>query len=172
MAAFAAGLAVFLEADARAGVSLTTLVLGAALWQTDNAISSRWPRSRRPQWAARGLLLAAIVMSSAHHAAGAAASAFLAGGSAAIVSRDQRPRRRSTFVVAAALGLVLGVAASSLFETRARLAMSLVALLGGAMSCLGATFRGGPGRIPVRPIDVAWLYVLGALLAVALSLPR
>ena len=172
MAAIAAGLAISVEADARVGLALAIAVVGAAIWQTDNPVSSRWPRSRRPQWAARGLLLAAVAMSCALGPLSAAASAFLAGSSASMVSRDQRPLRRWTLPIAGSIGLIVGLAASSLLDTRARLALSLVALLGGAMSCLGATFRGGPGRIPVRPIDVAWLYVLGALLAVALSLPR
>lgn len=143
----------------------------AAVWCTDNALSSRWPRSRRPQWAARALLVAALVLACRIDVGVVAVSASAAMG-LGLVSRDRRPRLGTDTTIAVVMGLAAGAASATTLEPRAQLAIGLTANLGAAMSCLVAAFRGGPGRIPVRPVDVAWLYVLGASIAGALALPR
>jgi hypothetical protein len=75
-------------------------------------------------------------------------------------------------VAALAVGVGLGAAAALLGGARAPSFVGLLGLVGSALASFAAVFRGGPGRTPVRPIDVVWLYVLGSLLAVTLGWAR
>lgn len=152
--------------------SAAAAVIGVVIWATDNPVSARWPRSRRPQWAARALLVAAILTASPWGAISAAMAACLGGAGAAIVARDLRPRRHAPLFGGVMLGAAAGLVGALALDGRTCLALSLVALLAAAMGCLVSAFRGGPGRVPVRPADVAWLYGLGALVALAMALPR
>ncbi len=154
-----------------AGSAVVVSGLAAAVWGTDNAVSMRWPRARRPQWAARMMLLASLLLALRLELGGVGAAA-LAGASVGIAARERGPRFAADGVIATSMGLLLGLASALALAERATLAITLVASLGAAMALLVATFRGGPGRAPVRPVDVAWLYVLGAATALALALPR
>jgi hypothetical protein len=62
--------------------------------------------------------------------------------------------------------------ASFVGGARAPAFVGLLGLIVSALLTFASVFRGGPGRTPVRPVDVVWLYALGALLALTLSLAR
>ncbi len=153
-------------------VSATALALAAhALWALETPVSKAWPRSRRPQWAARLSLVAAVALAAPWLGA-APLAALLAGASSGLLARESRTRVSPDGVAALAVGVGLGAAAALLGGARAPSFVGLLGLVGSALASFAAVFRGGPGRTPVRPIDVVWLYVLGSLLAVTLGWAR
>ncbi|MBX7194366.1 MAG: hypothetical protein K1X94_20085 [Sandaracinaceae bacterium] len=175
-AAWAAALSCGLGAAAGIGGSLPLAfgaaaagLLGLAAFARETALSKRWPRARRPQWAARLLLIAAALI--ALPAPWVILVAGLVGGAGTgLLAREaRRPFLEITACLAG--GLTAGLALAQLTRSVA-LPLALGALVLSALAALASSFRGGPGRPPVRPVDVVWLYVLGAALAAAMALPR
>jgi hypothetical protein len=146
-------------------------LLGHAVWALETPIAKAWPRSRRPQCAAR-LTLSSTVALALPWPGAPAVAALLVGASSGMLARDARVRVSPDGVVALAIGAALGATAAFLGGARAPSFVGLLGLVVSALATLSAVFRGGPGRTPVRPIDVVWLYVLGTLLALTLFLGR
>lgn len=159
-----------LEGPWSGSLTSAAAAIGAAVWLTDNAVSRRWPRSMRPQWAARTFLVAALALACRAPAFGVLAASGLAGMATGLVCRDRRPRLDAGHALGLTIGVMAGTGARLCVGPRAVLALDLVAFTSAAIGCFVAAFRGGPGRVPVRPTDVAWLYVLGAAIAGALAL--
>lgn len=172
--ALAAGLVLGGAAREAPWISLSAAalaLLGHAVWALETPIAEAWPRSRRPQWAARLTLVAAVALAAPWLGA-APLAALLAGASSGLLARESRTRVSPDGVAALAVGVGLGAAAALLGGARAPSFVGLLGLVGSALASFAAVFRGGPGRTPVRPIDVVWLYVLGTLLALTLFLGR
>lgn len=172
--ALAAGLVLGGSAREAVWVPLTgaALALAAhALWALETPLSAAWPRSRRPQWAARLALVAAVALA-APWIGGAPLAALAAGASSGLLAREARARGGPDGVAALAVGMGLGATAALLGGARAPSFVGLLGLVVSALVSLAVVFRGGPGRPPVRPIDVVWLYGLGSLLAIMLGWTR
>ena len=153
-------------------VTAAALALAAhALWALETPLSAAWPRSRRPQWAARLSLVAAVALA-APWVGGAPVAALAAGVGSGLLAREARARVSPDGVGALAVGVGLGAAAALLGGARAPSFVGLLGLVASALVSLAVVFRGGPGRPPVRPIDVVWLYGLGSLLAITLGWTR
>ncbi len=148
------------------------LATGAhAVCAFDTPLSRAWPRSQRPQWAARLSLVGSVVLAAPWEGA-APFAASLAGAGSGLLAREARTPARASDLAALSSGGALGAVASFVGGARAPAFVGLLGLIVSALLTFASVFRGGPGRTPVRPVDVVWLYALGALLALTLSLAR
>jgi len=129
------------------------------------------PRSRRLPLAMRFGFLSAISIIAFIVTERVGMMAF-AGATLAIAAALTAREARGPLVMIppAFIGLALAFALHATLSTRrAWVAVALLVAASG-FTCLAAVIRGGPGRAPARPLDVAWLFGLGAVFALSLTL--
>ena len=138
----------------------------------DHALSKAIaPRSRRLPLAMRFGLLSAISIVAFVVTERVGMMAF-AGATLAIVAAltANEARGLTPMIPPAFVGLALAFGLHGMLSTsRAWVAIAMLAAAAG-FTCIAAVIRGGPGRSPARPLDVAWLFGLGTVLALSLKL--
>ena len=129
------------------------------------------PRSRRLPLAMRFGFLSAISIVGFVVTERVGMMAF-AGATLAIVAAlaAREARGIAPMIPPAFIGLALAFALHATLSTSR--AWTAVAMLIAASSfvCIASVIRGGPGRAPARPLDVAWLFGLGTVFALSLKL--
>lgn len=129
------------------------------------------PRSRRLPLAMRFGFLSAISVVAFVVTERVGMMAF-AGATLAIAAALCAREARSIVLMIppAFIGLALAFALHATLSTGR--AWTSVAMLIASLSfvCIVSVIRGGPGRAPARPLDVAWLFGLGVVFALSLKL--
>jgi hypothetical protein len=155
-------------------VATIAFLVALGLLAFEHPISQRIaPRSRRLQLAMRFGFVAAISIVGFVATERLGMMAF-AGATLAILLALalQEARTMSPRVIGppAFIGAALAFAFHATLSTgRAWGAVALV-IVGASFACIAAVMRGGPGRPPARPVDVIWLFGLGAVFALSLKL--